>query len=310
MDDSESPAHGKTAATEEGVPSANGSSDVIESGESTLPTDDSIDRPSASEREAVEQLRIILDADPEATTVPYRFTDTALLRFYRGRKGDIEKAHRALVKHLQWRVENEVESITDEDIAVEFDQGKLNVVGFDKHRRPCVFIYARKHNRDKRDLSIIKKYMIKTIGEDTMRLTLNGSGGWEMQMVAYCIRMAIQAHFPLFVSVLLCAACVPERTVALTRPEEERLVIVFDLSGFSLQCMDFDAVKLLVDILQWNYPETLSVALIVNAPFIFSACWTVIKLWLDPVTSRKVAFVSSAALSEYLDPSTLPDGVI
>ena len=37
--------------------------------------------------------------------------------------------------------------------------------------------------------------------------------------------------------------------------------------------MDYDVVKLLIDILQFNYPETLLTAYVMNAPFLFWACW-------------------------------------
>ena len=46
-----------------------------------------------------------------------------------------------------------------------------------------------------------------------------------------------------------------DSTIKESNPETETLSIVFDLSSFSLRCMDFEAVKLLIDILQANYPE-------------------------------------------------------
>lgn len=99
-----------------------------------------------------------------------------------------------------------------------------------------------------------------------------------------------------------------ETAMKLTRPTEEKLVIVFDLSGFTLQCMDYDVVKLLVSILQYNYPEVLQVALIVNAPILFSACWMVIRPWLDPVTAAKALFIKKSQLHTYIDHSELaPD---
>lgn len=68
---------------------------------------------------------------------------------------------------------------------------------------------------------------------------------------------------------------------------------VFSSPIYISACMDYDAVKLIVNILQYNYPETLSVALILNAPMLFSACWAVIKPWLDPVTAAKCVFVKT-----------------
>ena len=93
-----------------------------------------------------------------------------------------------------------------------------------------------------------------------------------------------------------------EQSVRQSNPDDEMFSIIFDLSAFSLRCMDFESVKLLIDILQQNYPEVLGQALVVNSPFIFSACWRVIKPWLDPVTAAKVNFVSLPQLTDYIDP--------
>lgn len=54
---------------------------------------------------------------------------------------------------------------------------------------------------------------------------------------------------------------------------DDRFVLVFDLRAFSLKNMDYEGVKVLVSILQANYPEVLERAVIVDSPFIFSACW-------------------------------------
>lgn len=51
-------------------------------------------------------------------------------------------------------------------------------------------------------------------------------------------------------------------------PNQHRILVIFDLSGFSLKCMDYEALKLLIDILQTQYPEILGVAYVVNAPWV------------------------------------------
>ena len=73
-----------------------------------------------------------------------------------------------------------------------------------------------------------------------------------------------------------------------------------------MSCMDYEVVKMLVNTLQYNYPETLKVALIVNAPMLFSACWMIIKGWLDPVTAGKVSFVNLQQLEQYIDKDSIP----
>jgi hypothetical protein len=92
-----------------------------------------------------------------------------------------------------------------------------------------------------------------------------------------------------------------ELTMSKTNPSEEQLTIVFDLHGFGMQCMDYESVKLLIEILQFNYPDVLGQAFIVNAPFIFWACWYAIKAWVDPVTVSKVVFCDRAQLAEHID---------
>ena len=84
-----------------------------------------------------------------------------------------------------------------------------------------------------------------------------------------------------------------EEALKKTNPIDEKIVILFDLQAFTLNCMDYDVVKMLIEILQFNYPETLAVALIVNAPFIFNACWMLISGLLDPITAKKVVFCSN-----------------
>ena len=96
-----------------------------------------------------------------------------------------------------------------------------------------------------------------------------------------------------------------EKALKLTRPDEEKMIIVFDLSGFGLRCMDYEVLKLIIDILGFNYPETLATAFVVNSPFIFWACWAIIRPWLDPVTAAKAQFIDSNKLSDFIDEENL-----
>lgn len=90
----------------------------------------------------------------------------------------------------------------------------------------------------------------------------------------------------------------------------DNLCIVFDLKDFGLSCMDYQFVKNLIWLLSKHYPERLGVCLIINAPTLFSGCWTVIRGWLNEVTASKVTFVNSEAeLCTYLHPDILPDDI-
>lgn len=92
-------------------------------------------------------------------------------------------------------------------------------------------------------------------------------------------------------------------------PSEEQVIIVFDLTNFGLRCMDYEAVKILIAILAHNYPEILATVHIVNHPWLFNACWAVIRPWIDPVTAEKVNFTAVADLPEYIAKEDIPADV-
>lgn len=48
-------------------------------------------------------------------------------------------------------------------------------------------------------------------------------------------------------------------------PVQEQLTIIFDLTQFGMKNMDYDLVKLLLDVLEYNYPEILGQSYIVSA---------------------------------------------
>jgi hypothetical protein len=69
-------------------------------------------------------------------------------------------------------------------------------------------------------------------------------------------------------------------------------ILVFDLSGWALWHLKYlSYIKALVDIVQSQYPERLSKALLVNVPGLFMAAWKLISPWIDPKTRSKIFFV-------------------
>eukprot|EP00979_Chaetoceros_neogracilis_P015930 scaffold6683_cov264-Chaetoceros_neogracile.AAC.2 len=84
-----------------------------------------------------------------------------------------------------------------------------------------------------------------------------------------------------------------ERLVALAKPDQER---------------DYEVAQILVYILKTYYPETLEHIIFVDSPWIFSACWTIIKQWLTPVTLEKVLFLTKSDLSKYVRSEAIPKG--
>ncbi len=60
--------------------------------------------------------------------VNHNFSEIKLTRFLRGRKHDVEKTTKALIKHLEWLNTNNIEAISEVEIKTELDIGKLEVL--------------------------------------------------------------------------------------------------------------------------------------------------------------------------------------
>ncbi|XP_057314560.1 uncharacterized protein LOC130655778 [Hydractinia symbiolongicarpus] len=82
--------------------------------------------------------------------------------------------------------------------------------------------------------------------------------------------------------------------------------LVFDLNGFSMRNMDFQYVQTFLQYLKEYYPERLGVAFIINYPFIFYACWKIIKLWLNDVIKSRILFADKSSLNDFMDIKQLP----
>ncbi|KAK8956630.1 Patellin-6 [Platanthera zijinensis] len=100
----------------------------------------------------------------------------------------------------------------------------------------------------------------------------------------------------------------------LNLPEElEEMVWLIDFTGWSLaNAVPIRTARESASILQNHYPERLSVAFLYNPPRIFEAFWKIAKMFLDPVTMKKVKFVypknmeSMELLKQRFDADALP----
>jgi hypothetical protein len=93
----------------------------------------------------------------------------------------------------------------------------------------------------------------------------------------------------------------------LLQSPNESVTVIFDMTDFSLKNMDYQHLKFLINLLQNYYPESFSLGLILNAPWIFNSCWYIIRPWLDPVVENKIHFINNLDdLNQFIDPSVLP----
>ncbi|KAM3437377.1 hypothetical protein NHJ13734_004637 [Beauveria thailandica] len=93
-------------------------------------------------------------------------------------------------------------------------------------------------------------------------------------------------------------------------PPIETACLVFDLSGFTLANMDYVPVKYIIQSFEANYPESLGVILVHNAPWVFKSIWKIIHGWLDPVVASKVKFTNGRDGVDGITNHIAPDRLI
>ncbi|KAG5981620.1 hypothetical protein E4U55_002732 [Claviceps digitariae] len=199
--------------------------------------------------------------------VKHEHPDSLMLRFLRARKWDVNKALLMMLKALNWRstyahvnddvlLRGEAGAADDEKNG---DQAAKTLGGdFLKQMRLGKSFF---HGLDRQDRPIT-----------VIRARLHRASDQSVEsMERYTMYLCETGRFAMN------APC-------------ETACLVFDLTGFTLANMDYTPVKFMIMCFEANYPESLGVILIHNAPWVFKACWTIIHGWLDPVIASKVNF--------------------
>jgi hypothetical protein len=93
-------------------------------------------------------------------------------------------------------------------------------------------------------------------------------------------------------------------------PVPQQFVVIFDLKGFSTSLV-FNSnarqmIRKLIYVAQAQYPERLRKVLLVNAPYGFSAAWSLVSALLDEKTVSKINFCTISDIAKDVDLSCLP----
>ncbi|KAJ2609208.1 phosphatidylinositol transfer protein csr1 [Coemansia sp. RSA 1365] len=85
-----------------------------------------------------------------------------------------------------------------------------------------------------------------------------------------------------------------------------RVTILFDLTDFTRENIDFKLVRTLISLLTNYYPETLGILLLYVNSWLFTGIWALISSFIDPVVKSKIVMVKNPSdLSPYIDPEHL-----
>jgi hypothetical protein len=231
------------------------------------------------QQHALEKLK--KELQDEGLFVPERMDDAALLRFLRARKFDLPKTKEMLLAAEQWRKDFGVA-----DLVKNFDFKEMKAV--DKYYPQ----YYHKMDKDGRPIYVeqLGKLDIKALYEITTQER-------QLQRLVWEYEKFLTERLP------ACAS-------AIGHPVETSCTIL-DLNNVSLT--NFyrvsDYVMKAASIGQDRYPECMGKFYIVNAPWTFSAVWSIIKPWLDEVTVSKIDILRSGfkeTLLAQIDPENLP----
>jgi len=217
----------------------------------------------------------------EGHFVEERMDDATLLRFLRARKFDVAKAKEMLVAAEKWRKDFGVEKIMKE-----FDFKEKALV--DKYYPQ----FYHKMDKDGRPIYVERLGLL-----DIKQLYSITTPERQIERLVYEYEKFLTERLP---------ACAK----AVGHPVETSCTIL-DLGGVSLS--NFYRVKDYVmqtaSIGQDRYPECMGKFYIINAPWTFTAVWSIIKPWLDEVTVSKIQILGSAykeKLLEQITPENLP----
>ncbi|PNT75658.1 hypothetical protein BRADI_1g36420v3 [Brachypodium distachyon] len=201
-----------------------------------------------------------------------------LVRFLKARDWDATKAHKMLVDSLNWRIQNEIDSILEKPI-----------VPLELYR------------------SIRESQLVGLSGYSKEGLPVFGIGVGLSTYDKASVHYYVQSHIQ--INEYRDRIILPTATKKFGRPISTSIKVL-DMTGLKLSALNLlkilTAISAVDDL---NYPEKAETYYIVNAPYIFSACWKVVKPLLQERTRKKIHVLHGCGRDELLkimDHSALP----
>jgi hypothetical protein len=214
----------------------------------------------------------------------FRLDDATVLRFLRAQNFNGYKATMMIKEHLAFRRKWKPHTLTGREKGVSeiLETGFWTVPGHTKDHNPFELIVAKKFNPNKfqgdgftKAMIFIREKVATMIAEQKKNPTLKQNDTFSDEFV------------------------LRDRTLLLIDASEWSFLVQGTVNGMRL-------IKVIVDLLQAHWPETLGVAAIVNAPATFRWAFAVIRRWLDEEIASRISFVTNfEELHELIDPSVL-----
>ncbi|KAL8142152.1 hypothetical protein V2J09_015184 [Rumex salicifolius] len=232
---------------------------------------------------AIKQLKSLMDEEDNSLKKTFQnlhqgWLKEALERFLKARDCNVDKAHKMLVDCLNWRVENEIDNILAKPIIPSDlyrsirDSQLIGLSGYSKEGVPVIAVGVGHSTYDKASVNYYVQSHIQ-INEYRDRVILPLASKEQGRPICTCLK-------------------------------------ILDMSGLRLsQLNQLKLLTVISTIDDLNYPEKTDTYYVVNAPYIFSACWKVVKPLLHERTRRRIQVLQGCGRDELLkvmDYASLP----
>ncbi|KAK9156364.1 hypothetical protein Sjap_003844 [Stephania japonica] len=232
--------------------------------------------------DAIKQFKALMDEVDEPLKKTFQnihqgYTEENLVRFLKARDWNVPKAYKMLVDCLNWRLQNEIDNILSKPIIPELYRAvrESHLVGVSGYSRKGLPVYAIGVGQSTFDKASVHYYVQSHI-----------------QMNEYRDRVVL-----------------PNATKKFGR-HVGTCVKVLDMTGLRISALSqIKLMTMISTIDDLNYPEKTDTYYIVNVPYVFSACWKVVKPLLQERTRRKIQVLQGSGRDELLkimDYASLP----
>lgn len=226
---------------------------------------------------SIRQLRDLIDhaaAEDKQLAVAFKnlcqgHPEETLERFLKARECHVSKAFKMVLDCLHWRINNDIDNILSKLIEPKEtydgirDSQLIGVTGYCKQGRPVFAIGVGLSGYDKAPVDKYVQSHIQ-INEYRDRVLLPESSRRIGQYVGTCLK-------------------------------------ILDMSNLKISALNrLKILTIISTVDDLNYPEKTDIYYIVNAPYIFSACWKVVKPLLQERTKRKIRVLQGCGRDELL----------
>uniref|UniRef100_A0A0D6QZ28 CRAL-TRIO domain-containing protein n=1 Tax=Araucaria cunninghamii TaxID=56994 RepID=A0A0D6QZ28_ARACU len=197
------------------------------------------------------------------------YLQQTLERFLKAREGNVDKAHKMLVDCLNWRLQNDIDNILAkpiEPIEVYNIVRESHLIGMTGYSKKGLPVFALGVGLSMFDKASVDKYVQShiQINEYRDRVILPEASKKHGRYIGSCLK-------------------------------------VMDMTGLKLSALSRIKISTAISTIDdLNYPEKTETYYIVNAPYVFSACWKVVRPLLQERTRRKIRVLEGSGREELL----------